>query len=141
MVASTGGGADMARDDRGVSLSTFVVVVVLALLLVAGLVVDGGAQAVAARRAELVASAAARAAADETAAARLAGREPDAAAAIAAARRVLAASGDVTGEVVLVAGRVRVTTAASVEPVFLSLIGIRGLAASGAAEAELVADR
>lgn len=131
----------MARDQRGVSLSTFFAVVVLALLLVAGLVVDGGAQAVAARRAELVASAAARAAADETATARLAGRKPDAAAAIAAAHRVLATSGDVSGDVRLVAGRVRVTTASGADTVVLSLIGIRRLNAHGSAEAELTSNR
>ncbi len=129
------------RDERGVSMSSFVAVVVLALLLVAGLVVDGGAQAVATRRAELIASAAARAAADETAGARLAGREPDAGAAIAAAQRVITASRDVTGEVRLVAGRVRVTTSSGANPVFLSLIGIQRLTAHGSAEAELVSNR
>ncbi len=129
------------REERGLSMSAFVAVVVLALLVVAGLVVDGGAQAVAARRAELVASAAARASADETAAARLAGREPDAGAAIATAQRVLAGSGDVTGEVRLVAGRVRVSTTTTVEPVFLSLIGIQRLVGRGAAEADLVSNR
>jgi len=137
---SLGSGVVM-REERGLSMSAFVAVVVLALLVVAGLVVDGGAQAVAARRAELVASAAARAAADETAAARLAGREPDAGAAIATAQRVLAGSGDVTGEVRLVAGRVRVSTTTTVEPVFLSLIGIQRLVGRGAAEADLVSNR
>jgi hypothetical protein len=129
------------RDQRGLSMSSFVAVVVFALILVAGLVVDGGAQAVAARRAELVASSAARAAADETAAARLAGRRPDAGAAIAAAQRVLSASGDVTGDVRLVAGRVEVRTTSSTEPVFLTLIGIRQLTARGSADADLFANR
>lgn len=127
--------------ERGLSMSSFVAVVVLALLLVAGLVVDGGAQAVAARRAELVASGAARAAVDETAPARLAGRAPDVGAAIASAQRVLAASGDVTGDVRVVAGRVQVTTSSSTEPVFLSLIGIRRLVGHGSAEADLVSNR
>ena len=129
------------RDQRGMSLSVFVAVVVLALLLVAGLVVDGGAQAVAARRAELVAAAAARAAADETAAARLAGQRPVLNEAIAAAQRVLAESHDVTGEVRLVSGRVQVLTTSGVDTVFLSLIGITRLSATGSAEAELVANR
>lgn len=131
----------MSRNQRGVSLSSFFAVVVLALLLVAGLVVDGGAQAVAGRRAELVASAAARAAADDTAAARLAGRQPDVAAAISAAQRVLTASGDVSGDVRLVSGRVRVTTTSGADTVFLSLIGIRRLSAHGSAEAELTSNR
>ncbi len=131
----------MERDQRGMSMSVFVAVSVLALLLVAGLVVDGGGQAVAARRAELVAAAAARAAADETAAARLAGRRPEAAPAIAAAEAVLAGSGDVSGEVRFVDGRVRVTTTAGVDTVFLSLIGIQRLTGRGSAEADLVANR
>ena len=129
------------RDQRGMSLSVFVAVAVLALLLVAGLVVDGGAQALAARRAELVASAAARAAADQTAAARLAGQRPVVAEAIAAAQEVLADSGDVTGEVRLVGGRVQVATTSGVDTVFLSLIGINRLSGSGSAEADLVANR
>ena len=131
----------MARDQRGMSLSSFVVLVVLVLLVVVGLVVDGGAQAVAARRAELVASAAARAAADATAADRLAGEKPDTAAAIAAAQGVLAASGDVEGHVELVSGRVRVTTTSGADAVFLTLIGIQRLSARGSAEAELVSNR
>ncbi len=131
----------MVRDQRGMSMSVFIAVSVLALLLVAGLVVDGGAQAVAARRAELVAAAAARAAADQTAAARLAGQRPEAAAAIAAAQRVLADSGGVTGEVRFVEGRVRVSTTAAVDTVFLSLIGIQRLTGRGSAEADLIANR
>ena len=131
----------IVRDQRGMSLSVFVAVSVLALLLVAGLVVDGGGQAVATRRAELVAAAAARAAADETAPARLAGQQADVAAAIGAAQGVLADSGDVTGEVRLVAGRVLVTTTSGVDTVFLSLIGITRLNGRGSAEAELVANR
>ena len=148
MVAIGGGG--MNRDDQhGVSLSAFMAVVMFALLLVAGLVIDGGAQAAAARRAETAAAAAARAAADETATARLAGQAPDSAAAIAAAQRLLeelnSAAGSrsptVTGEVRLRGGRVVVTTRAETETVFLSLIGIHRLRATGSAEAELVANR
>lgn len=129
------------RDQRGMSLSVFVAVAVLAMLLVAGLVVDGGAQAVAARRAERVAAAAARAAADETAAARLAGQPPPVAGAIAAAQRVLTDSHEVTGEVRVVGGRVQVTATSGADTVFLSLIGITRLSATGSAEAELVANR
>jgi hypothetical protein len=131
----------MVRDQRGVSMSAFFAVVVVGLVLVAGLVVDGGAQALAARRAELVASAAARAAADATAADRIAGAPVDAAAAIEAGRRELAASGDVTGTVTLVGGRVHVETTSGITPVFLTLIGIRRLGAHGSADAELVANR
>lgn len=131
----------MTRDQRGVSLSAFFAVVVLGLLLMAGLVVDGGAQAVAGRRAELLASAAARAGADATAASRLAGEPADVSAAVAAAQQVLSASADVTGEVQVAAGRIRVTTRSGADTVLLSLIGIRRLDAHGSAEAELVSNR
>ena len=129
----------MANDQRGVSLSAMFSVIVVALLLMAGLVVDGGAQAEASRRAESAASAAARAAADETATARLAGRPIDNGAAIAAAQRVLGEA-EVSGTVSLAGGRVRVSTRAEADTVFLSLIGISKLAATGSAEAELVAN-
>ena len=131
----------VAGNQRGVSLSSFFAVLVLALLLVAGLVVDGGAQALAARRAELLASAAARAGADATATSRLAGQSPDVAAAVAAAQRVLAADSEVSGEVTVVAGRIRVTTTGAARTVFLSLIGIPRLEVRGSAEAELVPNR
>lgn len=126
------------RDERGHSLSSFVAVTVVALLLVAGLVVDGGAQVHAARRAELAASAAARAAAAQTATNRLAGVALDAGAATAAAQRALAGHPGVTGEVTFTGqGVVRVRTRTSVETVFLSLIGVHSLSASGSAEARL----
>jgi hypothetical protein len=60
---------------------------------------------------------------------------------VAAARRVLESYPEVTGQVRLIAGRVEVTTAAEVDTVFLSLIGITRLSATGSAEAELVANR
>jgi Flp pilus assembly protein TadG len=129
----------MPRGQRGVSLSAMFAVIVLALLLMAGLVVDGGAQAEASRRAESAAASAARAAADETATARLAGRSVDTGAAIAAAQRVLGEA-EVAGTVSLTGGRVLVSTRAEADTVFLSLIGINKLAATGSAEAELVAN-
>lgn len=127
------------RDQRGQALSVFVAVAVLALLLVCGLVVDGGAQARAARQAETAAALAARAAADATATARLAGFEPELTDAIRAAEQALDGYPELTGEVRLVAGTVEVRTRASVRTVFLSLIGIESLAASGSATAELQA--
>ncbi len=125
------------RDQRGQALSVFMAVGVVALLLVCGLVVDGGAQARAVRQAETAAALAARAAVDATAPARLAGAAPEPAVAIRAAEQVLDGYPDLTGEVRLVAGRVEVATRARVETVFLSLIGISTLAASGSATAEL----
>ncbi len=62
-------------------------------------------------------------------------------AAIAAAQQVLTDCRDVTGEVRLVGGRVQVRTTSGVDTVFLSLIGITRLSATGSAEAELVANR
>lgn len=61
------------RDQRGLSLSPFLVILLPALLVMIGLVVDGGAQAAAARHAERVAASAARAGSDAAAADRLSG--------------------------------------------------------------------
>ncbi|MDQ7992553.1 MAG: pilus assembly protein TadG-related protein [Propionicimonas sp.] len=125
------------RDQRGQALSVFVAVSVFALLLVCGLVVDGGAQATATRRAETAAALAARAAADATATNRLAGVDADAGQAVAAAQRVLAGYPGIAGQARLVPGGVEVTTRTEVATVFLSLIGIESLAATGTATASL----
>ena len=124
------------RAERGQALSVFVAVSVLGRLLLCGLVVDGGAQAEATRRAQNAAALAARAALDTTATARLAGAEPEAGRAVAAARQVLAAHG-VAGDITLRAGQVEVTATTEVETIFLGLIGITTLRASGSATAEL----
>ena len=124
------------RDERGQSVSVFVLVVVTALLLVAGLVIDGGAQSAAARRAEQAASEAARAALDAGVTARAAGTSADPAAMATAAREVLAARG-VEGTVTFQAGRVRVETATDTPTIFLSIIGVTRLHASGSAEADI----
>lgn len=129
------------RDQRGMSLSPFIVGVLPALLLMIGLVVDGGAQAAGQRRAEGLAAAAARAAADDTAAARLAGGKLDIPHAIARAQAVIAQRPGVEGDVTVIDGRVSVRTRTSVPTVLLSLIGVHQLAAHGAAEADLVGDR
>jgi hypothetical protein len=129
------------RDQRGMSLSPFIVGILPALLIMIGLVVDGGAQAAAQRRAEGLAAAAARAAADDTAAARLAGGTVDIPHAIARAQAVIAERTGVDGDVTVVDGRVSVRTHISVPTVLLSLIGVNQLAAQGSAEAELVGDR
>lgn len=124
------------RSERGQALSAFVAVSVLGLLLMCGLVVDGGAQVAATRRAQAAAAQAARSALDTTATARLAGAEPDTGRAIAAGREVLQAHG-VNGDITLRAGQVEVSTSTEVETVFLSLIGITALHATGSATAEL----
>lgn len=123
------------RDERGASLSGFAVMWVFALVLVCGLVVDGGQKVTAARRAESAAAGAARAATDATATARLGGHA-DVAGAVLAAKSHLRALG-VDGEVTAGEGRVHVRTRASAATIFLSLVGVRELCASGEAYAEL----
>lgn len=125
------------RDQRGQSLSVLVAVVSVALLLVAGLVVDGGAQAALARRAEAAAALAARAAVDATATRRVAGVAISAAEAVAAARDVLRAYPELAGDIRVVNEQVAVQTRGSVATVFVSLIGIDSLSASGSATADL----
>lgn len=126
------------RDQRGQALSSFVAVVLVALFGVAGLVIDGGAQSAARAEAESVAAHAARAAVDASARSRAAGRGADAGAAEAAARQVLTDRA-MPGEVVVEAARVSVTTRTTTRTVFLSLIGITALPASGDATAVLEA--
>lgn len=125
------------RDQRGQSLSVLVAVVSVALLLVAGLVVDGGAQAALVRRAESAAALAARAAVDATATRRVAGVAISADEAIAAARGVLRAYPELASNIRVVNGQVAVQTRGSVATVFVSLIGIDSLSASGSATADL----
>ena len=124
------------RDQRGASLSAYVAVVVFALLAVAGLVVDGGAKISALRSAESAAAQAARAGADAGATSRASGSALDLAAVEAAASGVLADRG-VDGGVRVEAGRVTVTTHTSTPTVFLGLLGIGELTATGEASADL----
>lgn len=126
------------RDERGTALSTMVAVVFVALFAVTGLVVDGGAQAAARARAAAGALDAARATADAGSGARASGRQPDLGAMLAEGRRVLSERG-LDGDVVAEAGVVRVRATASTPTIFLSLIGVTELSASGEASAGLVA--
>jgi hypothetical protein len=129
------------RDQRGMSLSPFIVGILPALLIMIGLVVDGGAQASAQRQAEGLAAAAARAAADDTASARLAGGTLDVPHAIARARAVIEQRPGMEADITVADGRVSVRTRISVPTVLLSLIGVKQLAAHGSADADLVGDR
>lgn len=126
-----------SRDQRGQSLSVLVAVVSVALLLVAGLVVDGGAQAALARRAESAAALAARAAVDATATRRVAGVPIRSDEAIAAARAALRGYPELASDIRVVDDHVAVETRGSVDTVFVSLIGINSLSASGSATADL----
>jgi len=124
------------RDEAGQALSAFVATMVLALLLVAGLVVDGGAKVSATRRVHAAAAVAARAAVDAGAVARAAGAPVEVGALQEAAAGTLTERG-VDGSVSVEAGRVHVRAHTSTPTVFLSLIGITELEASGEAVAEL----
>lgn len=126
------------RDERGTALSTLVAVIFVALFAVTGLVVDGGAQAAARARAAAGALDAARAAVDAGAGARASGRQPDLGAMLAEGRRVLSERG-LDGDVIAEAGVVRVRATTSTPTIFLSLIGVTELSASGEASADLVA--
>lgn len=128
--------AHPGRGERGASLSAHVAVVVVALLAIAGLVIDGGAKIAAIRAAEGAALQAARAGADAGAGARAGGLAVDVAAARTAAAAVLADRG-VDGSVTVADGRVTVTTRAGAPTVFLSLIGVDEVTASGEASADL----
>lgn len=115
-------------------MSALVALVVVALLAIAGLVVDGGAKASAARRAETAAAAAARAGADAETTSRLAGRRDPALAQRAAARSLREAGVD--GQARVVGARLVVETRVEVRTTFLSVVGVRTLAARGHAEGQ-----
>lgn len=125
-----------ARNDRGVSLTLFVMLSFAALILIAGLVIDGGQKITATRRAESVAAAAARAGTDAGSTASLGGQDPGARA-VRSARAVLRDSPGVTGTVAVIDGRVVVTTEVRSATIFLSVIGISSLVGTGLAEGEL----
>lgn len=123
-------------DERGQALSSFIAVLTAGLVLVAGLVVDGGAHSAASARASQAAAEAARAGADAGAPARIAGAGADPVAIRAAAQDALTRRG-IEGTVTVTAPVVRVETRTQVNTVFLSVIGITTLQATGSAEAEL----
>ncbi|MFV0406532.1 MAG: hypothetical protein ACK5LN_06880 [Propioniciclava sp.] len=125
------------RDDRGQALSSFFAVVMVALFLTAGLVIDGGAKSAASRVAHGAAAEAARAAVDAGARARAGGRPVDLGAVQAAGRDVLTVRG-VEGAVTVRAGRVKVTTAKTVDTLFLGLVGVPTLTAHAEASAMLL---
>ncbi len=63
-------------DERGQSVSVFVLLIMTALILTTGLVIDGGQKVRAASRAEAAAAGAARAAGNAAATQRLSGADP-----------------------------------------------------------------
>jgi hypothetical protein len=129
-------------NERGQAVSIMVLGFVAALILVAGLVVDGGQKAAAMNRAETLAAGAARAAANagaggtlgSDAAQPLAGQQ-----ARTAAKDYLAgAGGGVSSTVRINGNQVFVHTEIRVHTIFLSLIRINTLRATGAATARVV---
>lgn len=125
------------RDERGQSVSVFVTVVFAALIMTAGLVIDGGQKVAAASRAETAAAGAARAAANAGITQTLAGESPGDAS-LRAARAFLAGQPDVTGSASVGSGVVTVNTRATERTLFLSLIGINSVSATGQAASNAV---
>ncbi|HEY0237648.1 MAG TPA: pilus assembly protein TadG-related protein [Friedmanniella sp.] len=130
-------GRRATSDERGLTVSVFVLLVLAALVAVAGLVIDGGQQVTAASEAEAAADGAARAAGNAAATQRLAGRD-GAGAGVLAAKAYLAGQPGVTGSVSLSAGVVRVGTSATAPTLFLSAIGIDEVTGTGSASASIV---
>lgn len=125
------------RDERGLTVSVFVLLVLAAMVAMAGLVVDGGQKVTAASRAEAAADGAARAAANAAATQRLAGRD-GAGAAVLAAKAFLAGQPGVNGTVSLSRGAVRVSTSATEPTLFLSAIAIDEVTGTGSSSASIV---
>jgi len=125
------------RDERGESVSVFVTVVFAALIMTAGLVIDGGQKITAASRAEAAAAGAARAAANAGVTQTIAGRSPGDAS-LRAAAAFLAGQPDVSGHATVNNGVVTVRTHASERTIFLTLIGIRSVSATGHATSNAV---
>lgn len=128
---------EFVRDERGQSISLFVLLVMGALILVAGLVIDGGQKVAAASRAEAAAAGASRAAGNAAATRRLGGAEP-AGAAVLAAKSYLAGDPAVEGSVSLREGVVRVETRSSAPTLFLSGVGLATVTGTGSAEAVIL---
>lgn len=125
------------RDERGQSVSVFVTVVFAALIMTAGLVIDGGQKITAASRAEAAAAGAARAAANAGVTQTIAGRS-SADASLRAATAFLGGQPGVTGHASVSGGVVTVRTRASERTIFLALIGIDSVSATGHAVSNAV---
>lgn len=126
-----------ARDERGQSISLFVLVIMSALIMTTGLVIDGGQKITATSRAESAASGASRAAGN-AAATRQLGGEDGASAAVLAAKTYLAGQPGVHGTISIANGVVIVTTSAQEPTIFLSVIGIGSIVGRGSARANIV---
>jgi hypothetical protein len=126
-----------ARDERGQSISLFVLVIMGALIITTGLVIDGGQKVTAVSRAESAAAGASRAAGNAAATQQLGGADP-ASAAVLAAKAYLAGQPGVEGTVSISNGVVAVTTTAQEATIFLSIIGVSSVTGQGSAQANIV---
>jgi hypothetical protein len=129
--------SERARDERGQSISLFVLVIMGALIMTAGLVIDGGQKVAATSRAESAAAGASRAAGNAAATQQLGGADP-ASAAVIAAKAYLAGQPGVTGTVSISNGIIVVTTTADEPTILLSIIGIASVSGEGSARANIV---
>ena len=126
-----------ARNERGQSISLFVLVIMSALIMTTGLVIDGGQKITATSRAESAAAGASRAAGNAAGTQQLGGEDP-AVAAVLAAKAYLAGEPGVQGTVSIANGVVVVTTNAQEPTIFLSVIGIGSVVGRGSARASIV---
>jgi hypothetical protein len=126
-----------AQNERGQSISLFVLVIMGALIITTGLVIDGGQKVAATSRAESAAAAASRAAGNAAATQQLGGADP-ASAAVLAAKTYLAGQPGIEGVVSIANGAVLVTTNASEPTILLSVIGIGSVRGQGSARANIV---
>jgi hypothetical protein len=126
------------RDQRGQSISLFVLMIMSALLITTGLVIDGGQKVAATSRAESAAAGAGRAAGNAAATQQLGGAD-SAGAAVLAAKTYLAGQPGVAGTVNISNGIVLVATSANEPTILLSVIGISSISGRGSARVNIVA--
>ncbi|HEY6813659.1 MAG TPA: hypothetical protein VI074_13325 [Propionibacteriaceae bacterium] len=127
----------VSRDERGQSISLFVLVIMGALIITTGLVIDGGQKVAATSRAESAAAGASRAAGNAAATQQLGGADP-ASAAVLAAKTYLAGQPDVQGAVSIANGVVLITASAQQPTILLSIIGVGSVSGQGSARANIV---
>jgi hypothetical protein len=126
------------RNERGQSISLFVLVIMSALMITTGLVIDGGQKVAATSRAESAAAGAGRAAGNAAATQQLGGADA-ASAAVLAAKTYLAGQPGVVGTVAISNGVVFVTTSANEPTILLSVIGVSSVSGRGSARVNIVA--
>ena len=126
------------RNERGQSISLFVLLIMGALIVTTGLVIDGGQKVAATSRAESAAAGAGRAAGNAAATQQLGGADGTGAA-VVAAKTYLACQPGVDGTVSISNGVVLVATSANEPTILLSVIGISSVGGRGSARVNIVA--